>query len=324
MKSKNGLLHIAIGLVAALLFTAQAWAGSYPEKPINLYIPYSGGGTTDVTARLLTNIAQKDFSTPLVCVNKPGGGSALMHELIAKAKPDGYTLGVLVTAGLTRIPFLRNVNYDPMNDFTPIMLYGLYQHGLAVRADSPWQTFEEFITYAKENPNKVTYSTAGTGSGQHLVMEYLAAKEGIKWTHVPYKGGVNAVTACLGGHVTATSQATEWKSYVQAGQLRLLAVYGVKRIESFPEVRTLKEIGYDYALVSGMGIVGPKGLPSEVVEKVGEAFGAACQDPGFLKQFKKMDLLPYYLNQEELAEFLKNDYASKKDLIEKIGLAKKQ
>ena len=246
-----------------------------------------------------------------------------MHELIAKADPDGYTLGVLVTAALTRIPLLRDVSYDPMNDFTPIMLYGLYQHGLAVKADSPWQTFEEFIAYAKANPNKVTYSTAGTGSGQHLVMEYLAAKEGIKWTHVPYKGGVDAVTAALGGHVTATSQATEWKPYVQAGQMRLLAVYGVKRIESFPDVRTLKEIGYDYALVSGMGIVGPKDLPQEVVQKIGDAFGAASQDEGFLKQFKNMDLLPYYLNQQKLVNFLENDFAAKKELIEMIGLEKK-
>lgn len=323
MKSRNALLAMGIGMAAAVLFSIQAWAGTYPEKPVNVYIPYSGGGTTDVTARLLTNIAQKDFATPLVCVNKPGGGSALMHELIAKAAPDGYTLGIMVTAALTRIPFLRDVNYDPMEDFTPIMLYGLYQHGLCVKADSPWKTFEEFIAYARENPYKVTYSTAGTGSGQHLVMEYLAAKEGIKWTHVPYKGGVNAVTACLGGHVTATSQATEWKSYVQAGQLRLLAVYGVKRIASFPDVRTLKEIGYDYALVSGMGVVGPKDLPPEVVQKVGDAFGAACRDKGFLKQFKKMDLLPYYLDREALADFLKEDYAFKKDLIRRIGLSKK-
>ena len=209
-----------------------------------------------------------------------------------------------------------------MNDFTPIMLYGLYQHGLCVRADSPWQTFEEFIDYAKNHPNEITYSTAGTGSGQHLVMEYLAAQEGIQWTHVPYKGGVNAVTACLGGHVTATSQATEWKSYVQSGQLRLLAVYGVKRIESFPEVRTLKEIGYDYALVSGMGIVGPKNLDAEIVNKVGESFGKACQEKGFQKLLRKMDLLPYYLDQEDLQDFLKNDYAMKKELIKKIGLGK--
>ncbi len=140
MNSRNALFSMGLGLMMAILFSFQAWAGSYPEKPINLYIPYSGGGTTDVTARLLTNMAQKYFSTPLVCTNKAGGGSALMHELISKANPDGYTLGVMVTAGLTRIPFLRKVNYDPMNDFTPIMLYGLYQHGLCVKADSPWQT----------------------------------------------------------------------------------------------------------------------------------------------------------------------------------------
>ena len=321
MKMRMKMLVVFMGV---FLFSGfgQAIAAYYPNKPINLYIPYSGGGTTDVTARLLANIAQKDFETPLVCINKPGGGSALMHELIAQAKPDGYTLGILVTAGLTRIPFLRDVEYDPMNDFTPIMLYGLYQHGLCVRADSPWQTFEEFIDYAKNHPNEITYSTAGTGSGQHLVMEYLAAQEGIQWTHVPYKGGVNAVTACLGGHVTATSQATEWKSYVQSGQLRLLAVYGVKRIESFPEVRTLKEIGYDYALVSGMGIVGPKNLDAEIVNKVGESFGKACQEKGFQKLLRKMDLLPYYLDQEDLQDFLKNDYAMKKELIKKIGLGK--
>jgi len=320
MKRKSAPMVLLVTTLLLGLFCIQAYADTYPSKPINLYIPYSGGGTTDVTARLLANLAQKDFSTPIVCINKPGGGSALMHELIAGAEPDGYTLGILVTAGLTRIPLLRKVNYDPMNDFTPIMQYGLYQHGLCVKADSPWKTFEEFIAYAKANPYKVTYSTAGTGSGQHLVMEYLAAKEGIKWTHVPYKGGVNAVTACLGGHVTATSQATEWKSYVQAGQLRLLAVYGLKRIASFPEVRTLQEIGYDYALVSGMGIVGPKGLDTAVVKKVGDAFGQACQEKGFIKLMNKMDLLPYYRNQNELTDFLKTDFEQKKELIQRIGL----
>ena len=323
MKRRSIIGLILAVAAAGLMLAAPVMAGDYPSKPVNLYIPYSGGGTTDVTARLLANMAQQNFATPLVCINKPGGGSALMHELIAQAKPDGYTLGVLVTAGLTRIPLLRKVKYDPMNDFTPIMLYALYQHGLCVPADSPWKTMEEFIAYAKANPGKVTYSTAGTGSGQHLVMEYLAAKEGIKWTHIPYKGGVKAVTACLGGHVTATSQATEWKPYVQAGKLRLLAVYGIKRIPSFPDTRTLKECGYDYALVSGMGIVGPKDLPQPVIDKVSEAFGKACQEKGFKKLLKKMELLSYQLNQKELKEFLQKDYEVKKDLVKKVGLAKK-
>ena len=324
MKLKCALGVLLAAVMVLGLASAPALAGDYPTKPVTLYIPYSGGGTTDVSARMLVNLAQKNFPTPLVCINKPGGGSALMHELVAQAKPDGYTLGVLVTAGLTRIPLLRKVNYDPMKDFTPIMLYGLYQHGLCVPADSPWKTFEEFIAYAKANPGKVTYSTAGTGSGQHLVMEYLAAKEGIKWTHIPFKGGMKAVTACLGGHVTAVSQATEWKPYVQAGKLRLLAVYGIKRIPSFPNVRTLKEIGYDYALVSGMGIVGPRGLPPEVVQKVAAAFSEACKEKGFLKLMKKMELLPYYLDQKQLVEFLKKDYQMKKALVRKVGLAKKK
>lgn len=323
MKLKKYLILLLTAFMSIGMVFSLAVAGDYPSKPVHLYIPYSGGGTTDVTARLLANLAQKDFGAPLVCTNKSGGGSAVMHELIAQAKPDGYTLGVLVTAGLTRIPLLRKVNYDPLTDFTPIMLYGLYQHGLVVPADSPWQTLEEFITYAKENPGEVTYSTAGTGSGQHLVMEYLAAKEGIKWTHIPYKGGMNAVTACLGGHVTAVSQATEWKPYVLAGKMRLLAVYGVERNPSFPEVRTLKEVGYDYALISGMGIVGPKGLSAEVVKKIADAFSAATKEVSFLKTMEKMDLLPYHLNQEELADFLEKDFKVKQQLVKMIGLEKK-
>ncbi len=310
-------------VVCVCLTSASTFAGEYPEKKINIYIPYSGGGSTDIAARMLANLAQESFSTPLVLSNRPGGGSAVMHELIAQAEPDGYTLGILVTAAITRLPLLREVNYDPFNDFTPIMLFALYQHGLAVPADSPWQTFEEFIAYAKANPGEVTYSTAGAGSGQHLVMEYIAGVEGIKWTHIPYKGGVEAVTAALGGHVTAVSQATEWAPYVKSGQLRLLAVYGVKRIEGFPDVRTLSEIGYDYALTSGMGLVGPKGLPEDVVTKLTDAFSKAYQEDSFQKTASKLEILPYYLGQEELNKFLAEAYERKKEIISRIGIGKK-
>lgn len=295
----------------------------YPEKPINIYIPYSGGGSTDLTARMLTNLAQPHFTTPLVNINKPGGGSALMHGLIAQAKPDGYTLGILITAALTRIPHLRDVNYNPLEDFTPIMQFANYQHGLAVKADSPWQTFEEFIAYAKANPNKVTYSTAGAASGQHLVMEYLGIKEGVKWIHIPYKGGVPAVTACLGGHVKAVAQAPEWAPYVKSGEMRLLAVFGEDRIKDFPEVRTLREIGYDYALISGMGIVGPKGMDEAIVKKIEDDFTKAADEPGFMKMLDKMSLLRVQRNQAELSEMLKQEYEMKRELITELGLYKK-
>lgn len=321
----NRITGIFTGTILILFLALGATAfAEYPEKPINLMIPYGGGGTTDVTARLLANIAQDDFAKPLVVVNKPGGGGVLMHELLAQSKPDGYTLGVVATGVLTRTPFLRKVSYDPQKDFSYIMLFALWQYGLVVKADSPWQTLEEFINYAKQNPGKVTYSTAGTGSAQYLAMEYIAQVEGIKWTHIPYKGGINAVTAVLGGHVTACAQAVEWKPYVEDNQLRLLAVLGAERIPSFPDVKTLKELGYDYAVVSGPGIAAPAGLPADVVEYVSKAFSKASKDQKFLDLLNKLDMLPYSLDKAQFEQYIKEDIPKKKKLVESLGLSHKK
>lgn len=318
---KGNRIATLLTVVALVAFTTSAtFAADYPTKPINLYIGYSGGGSTDVSSRMLANLAQKDFSQPIVCINKPGAVSSVMHGLVAKSEPDGYTLGVLMTAAITRIPHLRTVPYDPLNDFIPIMQYAMYQYGICVREDSPFETLSDLIEYAKDNPGKVTYSTAGSGSGQHLAMEYLALKEGIKWTHIPYKGGVPAVTACLGGHVTATSQTIEWKPYVEAGQLRLLAVLGEERIESFPDVPTLLELGYDFATRAGLGIVGPKGLPDDIVKMIADAFIKASKEEGFQKLLNRLDLLYLTKNRQELEDILVNEYTQKGDLIKSLKL----
>lgn len=147
---------------------------------------------------------------------------------------------------------------------------------------------DEFLDYAKANPGKVTYSTAGTGSAQYLAMEYLAQLKGIKWTHIPCKGGIAAVTALLGGHVMACAQATEWKPYVESGQLRLLAVLGGQRIPAFPKVKTLKELGYDYEVISGPGLAGPAGMPPEVVAFITKAFTKAAHEKEFLDLLNKL------------------------------------
>ncbi len=324
MKHQPLLVSILAVITACCMFNLPVLAEEYPNRPITLYIPFSMGGTTDISARMLAKLAQAELGVSVIPVNKPGGGSVLMHELIARADSDGYTLGILTTAALTRLPHLREVDYDPFTDFTPVMVFGLYQHGLCVPATSPWQTFEDFITYAKNNPGAVTYSTAGTGSGQHLVMEYIAGVEGIQWINQPYPGGIEAVGALLDGQVTAVSQATEWLSYVNLGRLRLLAVYGVERIRQFPAVRTLKETGYDYALISGLGIVGPANIPDPVVKRIYDAFSQAAQRDEFQNLLDRLALLPYHFNQEELASFLKTHYEFKGRLIEQIGLGKDQ
>ena len=319
------LLRIIVGclILLSLAFAAPAFA-AYPEKPVNLLIPYGGGGTTDVCARMLANLAQKNFATPIVVVNRPGGGGVLMHELLAQAKPDGYTLGVVSTGVLTRTPFMRKVRYDPEKDFTYIMLFALWQYGLVVQKDAPWKTLDEFLDYAKANPGKVTYSTAGTGSAQYLAMEYLAQLKGIKWTHIPCKGGINAVTALLGGHVTACAQAVEWKPYVESGQLRLLAVLGGQRIPAFPKVQTLKELGYDYEVVSGPGLAGPAKMPKEVVSYITKAFTKASKQKEFVDLLKKLEMLPYYLDGKQFTDYIMKEIPKKKQLVESLGLSYKK
>jgi tripartite-type tricarboxylate transporter receptor subunit TctC len=319
MKRLCSYLLVAI-MIISVMTAGVVFAGPYPEKPINLYIGYSGGGSTDIAARMLATLAQKDLGVPVICVNKPGAGSAVMHGLVANAKPDGYTLGLLVTAALTRIPYLNKVPYDPEKDFTPIMQFAAYQYGLCVKSDSPWKTFREFIDYAKKNPGKVTYATAGTGSGQHLAMEYLAKKEKIVWTHIPHAGGVPAVTAVMGGHVTAVAQTIEWKPYVDSGDLRLLAVFGDHKIAKYPNVPTLKDLGYNFSVNAGLGIVGPKGLPDDVVKKLETTFLNATKNSDFKKLLDRLDLLQVDRNRTQLVNFLKADREQKRDLIKDLKL----
>ncbi len=293
----------------------------YPTKPINFIIGYPAGGTTDVCARPLVTAASKILGQPIVVVNKPGGASSVAVATLKTEKPDGYTIGIL-PSGAVLSQHMRKVPYDSATDFTPVMQYALYLYGLVVRADSPWNTFKEFIDYAKANPGKIRYSTAGPGTPQHLVMERLALKEKIKWTHIPFEGGSPAISALLGGHVEASSQTTEWKVHVEGGRLKLLAVYGEKRMIDFPNVPTLLELGYGFSAPSLISIVGPKGLSPQIVETLHGAFRKAMEDPDFIKVGRQMDQPSLYRGPQDLAKYLVNMNEEMGTLIRSLGLRK--
>jgi len=291
----------------------------YPSKPINFVIGYPGGGTTDVCARPLVMTAGKILGQPIVVLNKPGGASAVAMASLKNEKPDGYTIGIL-PSGAVFSQHMRKVPYDSAKDFTFIMQYAVYLYGLVVKTDSPWKTFKEFIDYAKANPGKIRYSTAGAGTPQHLVMERLALKENIKWTHIPFQGGGPAIANLLGGHVEVSSQTTEWKKHVEAGTLRLLAVYGEKRMEDFPNAPTLLELGYDITAASLISIVGPKGLSPQIVETLHSAFKKAMEDPDFIRVSRSMDQPPVYRGPEELGKHVVKMNEEVGGLIQKLGL----
>jgi len=313
--------------VFCLIFFMMAVPGvvfaqeKYPTKPINFIIGFPAGGTTDVCARPLVSAASKILGQPIVIINKPGGASAVAVATLKLEKPDGYTIGI-VGSGAVLSQHMRKVPYDTAKDFTPIMQYAVYLYGLVVQPDSPWKTFKEFMDYAKANPGKIRYSTAGPGSPQHLVMERLALKEKIKWTHIPFEGGAPAVSALLGGHVEASSQTTEWKKHVEAGRLRLLAVYGEKRMIDFPDVPTLLELGFDIVAPSLICIAGPKGLSPQVVETLHGAFKRAMEDPDFIRLSRQVDQPSIYRGPQELAKHMVQMNEEVGSLIRSLGLRK--
>jgi len=296
-------------------------AADYPTKAITLMVPWAAGGGTDTGARILAAVTEKKVGQPIIVVNKPGGGSAVAVALLKTEKPDGYTIGIL-PSGAVLSQHMRKVPYDSAQDFTPIMQYAVYLYGLVVQSDSPWKTFKEFIDYAKANPGKIRYATAGAGTPQHLVMERLAIEEKIKWTLVPFDGGGPAVSALMGGHVEAISQTTEWKKHVESGRLRLLAVYGEKRMDDFPNAPTLLELGYKITAPSLISIIGPKGLSPQVVDTLHGAFKKAMDDPDFIKVSNQMDQPLLYRGPQDLAKHLVQMNNEVGTLIRNLGLRK--
>jgi len=323
-KRKNTFWLMA---VVGFIFGLQAIPGvvsaqeKYPTKPINFIIGYPAGGSTDVCARPLVSAAGKILGQPVVVMNKPGGASVVAVATLKNEKPDGYTIGIL-PSGAVLSQHMRKVPYDSAKDFTPIIQYAVYLYALVVKSDSPWKTFKEFVDYAKANPGKIRYSTAGPGTPQHLVMERLALKEKVKWTHIPFEGGPAAIAALLGGHVEAASQTTEWKKHVEAGTLRLLAVYGEKRMIDFPNVPTLLELGYNITAPSLICVIGPKGLSPQIVQTLHGAFKKAMEDPDFIKMGRQLDQPVIYRGPQELGKHLVEMNEEVGSLIRSLGLRK--
>jgi tripartite-type tricarboxylate transporter receptor subunit TctC len=313
-------------IVAIFFFVFQVYTvhaqDSYPTRPITLIVGFGAGGATDLTGRILGEIAGKILGQPIAVVNKPGGTSSVALSVLMAEKPDGYTIGIMPSAAIL-ISFLTKVAYDPVKDFTLIMQYGLFQDGIAVRSDSPWKTFKEFVEYAKNNPGKIRYASAGAGTPEHLIMERFAQQYGIKWLHLPYEGDAPANVALLGGHVDAVATSSGgWKPHVDSGKFRLLATFHEKRMSAYPDVPTLVELGYGMRASSLIGIAGPKGLPKPIVTKLHDAFKKSMEDSNFIATCERIGVLPFYRNAEDMKEYIQSIMDEDGAMIKKLGLRK--
>jgi tripartite-type tricarboxylate transporter receptor subunit TctC len=298
-----------------------SFAQQYPTKPITLTVTFAPGGTLDVSTRILASKAEKILGQPILVSNVGGGAGSVALGQVAKKRADGYDITSCTSTGLIRIPQLRAVPYSH-EDFIPIMHFTAVQSGVVVKSDSAFKTFKDLIEYARKNPGKVNYATSGAGSPMHMAMEFVADKEKIQWTHVPYAGGAPGLTAILGGHVTAMSDSTEWLPHVKEGSLRLLVTHGERRMRIFPNVPTLRELGYDFINETVFLIAAPKGVPPEIVKKLDEAFHKAMDDPEFIKTIQNLEFDVAYRNSQDTKKYLEDAYNRFSLMIKKLNIQK--
>jgi len=304
-----------------LAFGLPAMAAEYPTKPITLVIQYPPGGSTDLTARALANAARKYLGQPIICENKSGGGGTVGVALVAAKPADGYTIGV-VTSSPTIAYHMGKLNFNPIDDLTHILRWGGYLFGTVVQADSPWKTLPELINHVKQHPKTVTYGSPGVGTPPHLAMEELSSLAGMQLLHMPYKGIAENNAALLGGHIDVISDSSGWAPLVDAGKFRLLATYGYQRSVRYPQVPTLREAGYDMVSPGPIGLIGPKGLPKPMIQRLHDAFKKAMDDPDFLAVMKNFDMSTLYLNSEDYEKFVRQDSERIQKLVQKLGLHK--
>jgi len=306
-----------------LSFGIPALASDYPTKPITLVVPYPAGGSTDVTGRVLAAAAKKHFGQPVIVENKGGGGGTVGPNLVITKPADGYTIGIMASTTGTISWHMGKCNFNPIDDVNHIMRYTGYLYGFVVRADAPWKTFKDFVKHVKENPGKVTYGTTGVGAGPHLAMEQISYLAGMKMTHIPYKGGAECNSALLGGHVDSVSDSTSWGPLVDAGKFRLLVVYTGTRSARYPDVPTLKELGFDMVFPSPLEIMGPKALPQPIVQKIQDSFKKAQEDPEYQSVLKKYDMTTTYLNSEDCEKADRKEAENLKKIVMQLGMYKK-
>jgi tripartite-type tricarboxylate transporter receptor subunit TctC len=306
------------GLAAGLLLALAAQAQSFPSKPVTLIVPWPAGGSTDIYFRKLGEVAARHLGQPLVIENKPGGSGMNGPATMAKtARPDGYTISQL-TISAFRVPHMQKVDWDPTSDFTYIIGLAGYTFGVVVRADSPFKTFNELLTYARANPGKLSYATPGTGTSLHLAMEEVAAKAGVQFLHIPFKGYADGAIALMGGHVMVQVDSTGWAKQVDSGAQRLLATLGDKRTRW--GAPTVKELGVDTVSNSPFGLVGPKGMPREVVKVLHDAFKKSLDDPEYLKVLAQLDQPAWYMPSEDYARWAVDMLKAERATIERVGL----
>lgn len=309
---------VATPLAAPRLAGAQA---GFPTRPIKLIVPWPPGGSSDVHLRSLADIASRNFGHPVTIENRAGAGGTLHAVHLAReARPDGYTIGQMHLS-VVRRPFLvRQPQWDTTTDFTHIIGLTGWLFGIAVRADSPIQTFADLLAEARRRPGELSYSTSGIATTNHLAMEDIAGRERVQLIHVPFRGASEGITAVLGGQVTMIADSSTWAPHVEAGRMRALCVWSAERAPRFPNVPTLRELGYDIVVTSNYGISGPPRMDPGIVRSLHDAFKQALMSEENTRVRNQFDMPTVYLDSEQYRDFIVQRAAYEREMVTRLGI----
>ncbi len=301
------LTAVSLGLMT--LGAAASASAAYPEKPVRLVVGFSAGGTTDVTARILSKELTEALGQAVIVENKPGAGSNIATDYVKRAKPDGYTLLMVAVTSTINQTLYKNVSFDLNTDFDPVALAVRVPNILVVNPNVPVKSVKELVDYAKANPGKLNFASSGSGTSIHMAGELFKMLAGVDIQHIPYKGSSPAVTDLIGGQVDFMfdNMPSAWPQ-VEAGKLRALAVTTEARAENAPDLPTMQESGFPtFDVSSWFGVIAPKGTPADVVEKLNAAIRTALKKDDVKARLADLGAVPADTTPAEFGQFIKSE-----------------
>jgi tripartite-type tricarboxylate transporter receptor subunit TctC len=309
---------------AVAMFAAGGWASAqspFPAKPVHIFVPYAAGGAVDVLARTLGDVVSRQWGQTVVVENRPGAGGLIASQALVTSPPDGYTL-ILVASGHATNPFLYpKIPYDTFKDFAPISLLASSPNILLVRADSPFKTLGEMITAARAKPGSLSFAHAGTGTSTHLAGELLKSLAKIDLNAIPYKGGAPSINDLLGGQIPMSfNNGPESVGHLEAGALRALAVTTAARASFLPDVPSMAETVPGYDTEVWWGLLGPAGMPPDLVEKLSHDFVAALNTDAVKERLTKLGASPIGSSPQQFDAKIRADYKKWGPIIEAAGM----
>lgn len=301
--------HLLQAASAAIAMPGLAFAQAYPARSMRYIVPVSAGGGSDMIARVVTERWGKALGQSFIVDNQSGGGGVVACQLTARAPADGYTLlqGYVATHGTT--PATRRVSYDAVTDFTPIGMIGATPNVLAVNANVPVKDIKEFIDYVKRQPGKLSYGSAGQGSLTHLTMELLKQETGMFMVHIPYRGIAPAINDLLGERTQAIFPGLAAAlPHLRSGRMRALAVTGKTRSPQLPNVPTMDEIGFKgFDAMQWYGVVGPAGMPADVVRRLNETQVAVLKAPDLAEKLAGEAVEPWPMAPDQFGQYIRSE-----------------